>query len=64
MVINFKCYITFWKHGKGYIIGKIAENVVMASVASGILADKARNKIDPSILWAFNSEDVDSIAVY
>eukprot|EP00957_Ditylum_brightwellii_P147534 11235694-Ditylum_brightwellii.AAC.1 len=35
----------------------------MASGAGGILAGKARIKIDPSILWTFNPEDVDSIYV-
>eukprot|EP00957_Ditylum_brightwellii_P158002 12027175-Ditylum_brightwellii.AAC.1 len=33
----------------------------MASAAGGILAGKARIKIDPSIHWTFNPEDVDSV---
>ena len=61
MVLNFKHYITLWEHGKGYIIGKIAENLGMASAAGGILAAKARIKIDPSILWIFNPDNVDSV---
>eukprot|EP00957_Ditylum_brightwellii_P050366 3819561-Ditylum_brightwellii.AAC.1 len=63
MMLNFKCYITLWKRGKGYIIGKIAENVGMASATGGILAGKARVKTDPSILWSFNLEDIDSVYV-
>eukprot|EP00957_Ditylum_brightwellii_P094979 7233103-Ditylum_brightwellii.AAC.1 len=33
----------------------------MVSAGGGILAGKAHIKIDPSILWSFNPEDVDSI---
>eukprot|EP00957_Ditylum_brightwellii_P104159 7934077-Ditylum_brightwellii.AAC.1 len=61
MVLNFKRYITLWERDKGYIIGNIAEHVGMASAAGGILAGKAHIKIDPSILWIFNPEDVDSV---
>eukprot|EP00957_Ditylum_brightwellii_P158814 12088093-Ditylum_brightwellii.AAC.1 len=33
----------------------------MASATGGILADKARIKIDPSILWIYNPDNVDIV---